>query len=137
MPENCDAACVKIIIDTGMGVFAANLYSRSLVRRTETFAPVDYEAATFYADFLGTLSGNCGDCGVDGIAQQFNRAKLNEGQRERLMAQVQKTCYRADSLIEWSRVARPTAADVAQWTERLFTWAKDDQNFYTAFAAEC
>lgn len=127
MGDECDAACMKIIIDTGMGVFAAGLYGRTLERNTASFAPVDYEAPQFYIDAALKFGE---------IAQNLSDGNLSKAQRDSLMEQIDKQCYRADYMITWSRVPAPSAEVVNAWTNNLFLWTKEDQEFYTALAKE-
>lgn len=126
MPDDNDG-CPKCVIDTGMGIFAADLYTRTVARVTG-LAPVDYEAAGFYRDVVQLIAA---------LADEFSSKHLTPDQRILLMAQIDKECYRADNLIAWCRVAgTASSASVSVWTTKLFEWAKDDQTFYTAFAAE-
>lgn len=126
MPENCDAACVKIIIDTGMGSEAARLYAGVIARHAAT-RPIDIEVALFYARAVETI--------IQPVALALNKLHLNTDQHERLMAQVDKQCYRADHLIAWAQ-AGPDDGRIPGWTDELLAWAKDDQTFYTELAAE-
>lgn len=133
MPENCDAACVKIIIDTGMGSEAARLYAGVIARHAATrpidiaTRPIDIEVALFYARGVETI--------IQPVALALNKLHLTTDQHERLMAQVDKQCYRADHLIAWAQ-AGPDDGRIPGWTDELLAWAKDDQTFYTELAAE-
>lgn len=129
MPDQCDAACMKIIIDTGMGISFGKLYGRVLAR-TPSLRPIDYETPMLYADALGDFRE---------AAQALNshRPPLSAEQRNRLMAQVDKACYRADKLLAWSEKDEVFITSHAQgWTAELLGWVKDDQTVYTELAKE-
>lgn len=125
----CDAECVKIIIDTGMGAEAARLYA-GVIKSTLGVQPIDSEAPLFYARVAETTTLRA--------AQALNEmAKLKSAQRDRLMAQIDKQCYRADELISWAQLGPEQRADhAAAWTTQIFDWVKEDQVFYTELAAE-
>jgi hypothetical protein len=124
---------VKIIIDTGMGARAAELYAGVLSDLAATdpetaISPVDWHAALFYVA-VADISHE--------VALVLNRRHMDQEQRTRFDAQVNLECYRADKLIAWARKPHAEIASHASaWTEEIFGWAKDDQDFYTAFSAE-
>ena len=71
------------------------------------------------------------------VALVLNRSHLTSDRRQQLEAQVNVECYRADKLIAWARKSsEDIQAHVIAWTEEIFAWAKDDQDFYTALNAE-
>ena len=147
MPDNeCDAACQKIIIDTGMAVFAMRMYQTTI----DSFAAlraVDSEVPYFFiAAVLGepNVVASC-DCdngtpalsGFYQVAQWLNRQKLTATQRATLTAQVQKDCYRSDDLIAWSlKTEAEIVAHAPAWTAKILDWVKDDQTVYTQLVAE-
>lgn len=128
MPEGCDAACEKIIIDTGMAVFAA----------ADVYAGVldDFEIkgagrriVDFYISTVDLFAK---------VAQWLNSKHLTEEQRSRLMEQIDKMCYRSDILLNWSFESESTIRDRAgtDWRDAIRGWSKDDQNVFTALVGE-
>lgn len=121
----CNPDCQKIIIDTGMGREAAELYA-SVVDKMDN--PLHAATARFYGAVV-TLT--------ERVAQAILHS-LDSDQLRRMMEQIDKACYRADWLIAWAQedpqMTIATRAD--DWTNQLFAWAKDDQNFYTALIKE-
>ena len=122
MPENCDAACVKIIIDTGMGAEAAKLY-RSMIRGEPLFTA----AATFYAGVVENV--------VKPAAQALNALRLSRAQQERLDAQINLQCYpRADYLLRWAQSDPNDRRE--SWGNDLLKWVADDQKFLIDLVTE-
>lgn len=129
MPEYCDPACVKIIIDTGMGAEAARLYA-GVIKGTLGVQPLDWEAPLFYARAVEST--------VRPAAQAIlDMPKTKSQQHDAVMAEIDKQCYRADAFIAWAKEPPADRANrAAAWTETILGWAKFDQLFYTEMAAE-
>jgi len=127
-----DDGCTKCVIDTSMSVLAAEFYEEVL-RDTKAdgnvvIKPRHIHAPTFYIGVVHTIFP---------IAERIYAAtKDGSDERTRLMAQLQEECYRADKLNEWGRVDLPTIVQLESWTAHLFEWAKNNQEFYVALAAE-
>lgn len=125
MSDECDPACVKIIIDTGMGAEAAKLYA-DVMGGAELFTAT----ALFYAGVAENV--------IQPAARALNMLHLTEDQQDRLNEQINLQCYpRADYLLKWAKasVAERTQKS-EQWTAKLFEWVADDQKFFIDLAAE-
>ena len=123
--------------DNGMGIEAARLYaavvahmfSKDNKRITRTLRVIDMEAPVFYANVTEKVTRK--------VAQRLLALELTDDQRERLMKQINEQCYRAEDFIRWSRSSDGVFPErVSEWTERIFLWLKEDQDFYIALSAE-
>lgn len=138
MPNDCDQACQKLLLDAGMSVFANRLYE-SVISKIVGLRAIDYLAPSFYvATILGEPAGGSDDCECDTKPQGFLKlslwldSRLHGADHDTLMAQNAKECYRSDDLIAWAN--KPPAAIVTHveaWTAEIFEWAKDNQTVYT------
>lgn len=147
MPDNeCDPACIKTIIDTGMAVFAMRAYAR-VIGECPGLRSINYFAPQFFIDAVMGDRGAVAGCDCEGatpalsgfyqVAQWLNRKKLTTEQRAILAAQVNKDCYRSDDLLAWAQKSEAEIlAHVATWTREILAWVKDDQTVYTALVAD-
>jgi len=110
-----------------MGINTAKLYIR-VSRRIDGLEPVQYEAAELYIDALSDFRT---------VATRLLAMKLTDAQRSGLMAQIDKSCYRAEDFIGWSKSAPAEfVSEAASRTAEIFEWIADDQTFYTALSDE-
>lgn len=124
MAGECDAACIKTIIDTGMGAEAALLYLD-----VASGVSLHVAATEFYARVANNVTLPA--------AQALNRLHLSKEQQADLAAQIDQQCYRADDFIAWARMSETERTEhEAAWTEKILGWVKDDQTFYTELAAD-
>jgi hypothetical protein len=127
--EKCDAACQKLLLDGGMGVLAADLYA-SVMNETAGIRPIDRHAGTFYSRIVGDLLGPL-------VTAIRDAGPLSPDQEQRLAAQVDKQCYRADGFVAWAAADDARRVELASfWTNKILEWVKEDQTFYIAFIAE-
>lgn len=131
MPEYCDAACQKLLLDSGMAKIAADLYGRTIKRVAERapnqMRPVDLEAPQFFSDAAELFEES---------ATRYLAGKLSKSEKEALLKQLQEQCYNAGYLITWSQM--DDAAFVAHakaWTDKIFAWVKADQKFFLEHVA--
>lgn len=111
-------------IDNGMGRIAARFYGR-----VGSGTPVHVAAAQFYEDGVTEIFGP--------LASKLLTMKLTDEQTAELMVQIDKQCYRADDLIvRGLALDGANSTQIDAWTAELLAWAKNDQAFYTALAAE-
>lgn len=127
MPEGCDAACEKIIIDTGMAVLAAlEMYAPSLDHAGITGSARN--VVGFYVKSVDLFTKQ---------AQKLNAIPLRGERHARLMAQIQEMCYRAAHLVAWSLESDDEIREnAASWRDAILVWAKNDQEVFTALVME-
>lgn len=130
MPDpsgNCDAACVKIIIDSGMAIVAVARYIKALMRSGLVGPAI--EAAEFYSDVMELVRES---------ALNLNREhQLSADQRAAMMTQIDVACYRANTLVGWSKkTIEEVRLRADEWTIKIDGWAKDNADFFVALAKD-
>jgi hypothetical protein len=115
-------------IDNGMGAEAARFYA-AIMNETSGVSAAQRHVPLFYAAVVENVFGP--------VAQRLLGLKLTKEQDERLMAQIDKQCYRANDLRAWALAADTVRAErAAAWTAKIIEWLDEDQVFYTALSAE-
>lgn len=128
MPDLCDASCQKLIIDFVLSIQAAIRYAYVLSFTSN----VDAKHAATASYYAGTAED-----AFERVALEMNAGHLSEDQRNRLITQSLKECYRADEMVEWSlESSADLIANAEERTIEIDAWVKQNQAWYTAFAAE-
>lgn len=126
MPESCDSACQKLLLDAGMVQIAAETYDR-VIKRFTGLRAVYYEAPQMFIDF-------CGLCHTS-AARFLDSKQLTAEQHDALIADLYQFCYQAGYILDWCRNTDSDIVDnAAGWTAKLFEWQKEHQAVFLELA---